>query len=185
MKDYIKNIRRPAILITVLLTIIIFISCNPGTEEAVEKRVLGKDEPIQELWPFNMELTKNGKVSVYITSDYMALYDRDIERVIIGSVKAKFFDAEGNISSVLTADSSYWNRRTNIYTARSNVVVEADTGTLYTEEFHFNRASDLLFTEVYFTFISKGDTINGEWFESDNRLENYHIKKAKGSIVKK
>ncbi|MCP4726254.1 MAG: LPS export ABC transporter periplasmic protein LptC [bacterium] len=154
------------------------------TEEGTKEK---KEIPSQEVWPFDLNLTKEGKINAKIYSGYMGFYESTGINVLTDSVRADFYNKDGNHTSYLTSDSAFVNDRMGITTAKGNVTVVSDSGmTLFTEILHYSRISLKIYTDDFVTIIrANNDTLYGEGFESDSDFTNMDIKKTHGSAYRK
>ncbi|MFC1493402.1 LPS export ABC transporter periplasmic protein LptC [candidate division KSB1 bacterium] len=181
MKDFYKI---TACLIALILCVTGCMNREQSTE-AVPKET--KERPAQEVWPFNMNLTKDGKINAKIFSGYMGYYESTGINVLTDSVRADFFNKDGNHTSYLTADSGFVNDRIGITTAKGSVIVVSDSGmTLYTELLHYSKTSLMIYTEEFVTIVyANNDTLYGEGFESDSDFTHMNIKKTYGTAYRK
>ncbi len=172
--------------ITILLCIaqfLILAGCTDREQSTEAEQGDSIEKPIQEVWPFNLNLTKDGKINAKIYSGYMGYYESTGINVLTDSVRADFFNEDGNHTSYLTADSGFVNDRIGITTAKGNVIVVSDSGMiLLTEVLHYSKTSLMIYTEEFVTIIrSENDTLYGVGFESDSDFNVIDIKKPYGT----
>ena len=86
----------------------------------------------------------------------------------IRGVHLTFYDVNGVETSVLTADSGLYRVHTGAMEARGNVVVESVDGkVLNTSLLLYDRESNELSTDQFFTYDTDGGRIEGNGFRSD------------------
>ena len=142
--------------------------------------------PDQEMWNFDVKVTKNGKLDAHLKAGHMLYFSDKSQSVMNEGVLVDFYDKDGKLASTLTSDSGLFNEKNQDVKAIRNVVVNSDSGvTLFTEELAFDQAKEKIFTDrdVKIT-TTKGDTFYGIGFESDPQLRFWEIKKLRGTAHK-
>jgi LPS export ABC transporter protein LptC len=172
------------IFIIGLLFIIVSFACNK--HEPVVTQSDNEEIPDQEMWNFDVKVTKNGKLDAHLKAGHMLYFSDKEQSVMNQGVLVDFYDKEGNQASTLTSDSGLFNEKNQDVKAIRNVIVNSDSGvTLYTEELAFDQGKEKIFTErdVKIT-TTKGDTFYGTGFISDPQLKFWEIKKLRGTAHK-
>ncbi len=165
-------------LLLILIITLALIACSDVSEtnETADRRY-----PDQEIWNSAITLTKEGKKRAVVHSAHLTKYNDRNYVTMDRDVVVDFFDIEEGHRSRLTAQEAVVDEGTNDLTARKNVIVVSDSGlTLLTEELRWEHRRERILSEVFVTFISRGDTLTGYGFESDSDLKNWVIYKPAG-----
>ena len=102
------------------------------------------------------------------------------------SVVVDFFDKEGRHTSKIISDSGFVEENGNFMTAKGNVNAVSDSGiVLLSEELKWNKDKKNIYTDKFVTIYSKGDTIHGYGFESDQEIKKWKIIKPVGTTDRK
>jgi LPS export ABC transporter protein LptC len=113
----------------------------------------------------------------------MKLYKESNENaLLVGNVKAEFFNDEGDYVSVMYSDSAIIHNKTNNLNAHGNVTVVSDSGfVLRTQHILWDNQYKLVTSDdsVMFTTDNR-DTLFGVGFESDMDLTHYKVLKPHG-----
>jgi LPS export ABC transporter protein LptC len=145
--------------------------------------------PDSEQWNAVIQLYEQGLKKSVIISDYLAVYQLPgNSRTRLDTLEVDFFDAEGEETSHLIADSGEiydqdleGRRRVKtwggvVLTGPEGQVVRADT--LWWEE-----AEDRLHTDGPVQVTREGDILNAIGFESNTKLEDMHLGQVSGSSM--
>jgi LPS export ABC transporter protein LptC len=96
-------------------------------------------------------------------------------------VKVTFYDENGGVSSVLTANEGTYFQQSGGMTARGNVVGTSPDGrTLRTTELRYEPNSKKVSTEKAFTFMRNGNLLEGDGFVSDVDFTNIVVNRPRG-----
>ena len=95
-----------------------------------------------------------------------------------------FFSEKGVKESRLTADRAYFDKATEIYTGRGNVVVENTTKKerLKSEELKWNRFEKRVYTDKFVRIETPTETLLGEGLTAAQDFSTYKILKPKGTL---
>jgi LPS export ABC transporter protein LptC len=105
--------------------------------------------------------------------------------VQLNAVHVRFFDEEGEVSSVLTSHRGSVNEETEALTAQGNVVLISTRGdTLTTEEVHYDKEEDLLRGPGAVRMARVDRVLTGTTFEATPDLTHYEVEKDVHIIVR-
>lgn len=99
------------------------------------------------------------------------------------NMRATFFDAAGNATSVLTAREGEYYMARGTLEARDSVVVVSTDGTsrrLQSEHLIYDRDQNQVRSDSAFTFTSPTETLSGSSFVSDPGFKNVVARQPKG-----
>ncbi|MDP6570024.1 MAG: LPS export ABC transporter periplasmic protein LptC [Candidatus Marinimicrobia bacterium] len=166
-------------LLYVVSTLFLIPSCHKGNQNTDSGSSVEYVD--NEIWNPIIILTRKENKVVEATAD--KLYKNNNEdALLVGRVKADFFDDNGFHSSILYSDSARINEASKNLKANGNVYVVSDSGyTLTTNEILWDNNYKMIVAEdsVMFT-TSDGDTLYGVGFESDMDLEQWRISRPFG-----
>jgi LPS export ABC transporter protein LptC len=100
-------------------------------------------------------------------------------------LKVEFFEKDGTISSIMTANKGINYKAKNLFTATGNVVVNQilKGETLNTEELHWNRNERQIFTEKFVTITTEDELLNGTGLTASEDLSTYKITDPQGNFL--
>jgi len=104
------------------------------------------------------------------------------DALLVGNVKAEFFNDEGEYVSIMYSDSAVIRNKTNNLDASGNVTVVSDSGfVLQTQHILWDNQYKLVTSDdsVMFTTTNR-DTLYGIGFKSDMDLTHYKVLKPHG-----
>ena len=162
-----------------LILIILFFACSGKTE--INESGSSEELMENEIWnPFIILSREENKI---VTAKSDKLYKKSNEMaLLVGNVKADFFNELGDHRSILYSDSARINELSNNLHANGNVFVVSDSGyTLTTSKILWDNRYRMIIAEdsVMFT-TTDGDTLYGVGFESDMDLERWKISRPFG-----
>lgn len=172
-------------ILSVLLMVLWVAACKdettaPGT--LVDDADLPADQIMYQL---RHVMTNNGVRTALLVSDSAYVRDADRRLDLLG-VDLDFFDSNGRSSGKLTSETGEYDIRSGSFVARGGVVL-ITTGArgqrrLETEELHYDRDADQLWSDVPFTMTENGATTRGTSFRSDSQFRNFTIQGAQGRL---
>jgi LPS export ABC transporter protein LptC len=93
----------------------------------------------------------------------------------------RFFDAQGNEKSTLTARRGLYNSINNSLDARGDVILRSnDGGVLKTEHLIYDQSRNEIKSDTAFVYDSPTEHLEGDGFESDIAIRNVRIAKPRG-----
>jgi LPS export ABC transporter protein LptC len=125
-------------------------------------------------------VTEEGVKRSLVEADTAYLYDAT-QTAELKKVKVTFYDQDGAVSSVLTANEGTYFQQTGGMTARGNVIGTAPDGrTLRTTELKYEPNSKKVSTDKTFTFMREGNLLEGDGFVSDVDFSNIVVERPRG-----
>ena len=164
-----------------MISLINTISCSRQdlTDQSVDETI----RPDQESWNFSFSLTKEGIKTATIRAGHLIKYENEGLTRLGKQMQVDYFDKEGFHVSCLTSDSGIINEKKEHLTAIGNVIMVSDSGyTMLTDKVFWRNDSNSVYTENEITLYSEMDTLYGQGFTSDVKLENWTIEKPIGKI---
>ena len=136
----------------------------------------------------NIDLIRSvsGKVVLELTAPLLKTYEgEDPYSEFPKGMKIIFFDSLMNITSQLTAEYGISYEKQKIMEARTNVVVvnNKKNEQVNTEKLTWNQATRKIYSDKFVKITTPEKIILGEGFDSDETMDNYTIKKLKGTIL--
>jgi len=151
------------------------LSCGQGDRP---QRSLGTTEMAdQEFTDFTTMESDSGQVKWILEAPVARVYNiRNL--LVTDNPRITFFDENGEISSVLTADKGEYNQETHDLTALGNVVVTTKEGyTLETESLIMIRELGEIHSEDFVKVTRGNDVLTGYGFQGYPELKNVDIKR--------
>ena len=105
------------------------------------------------------------------------------DREFPNGIFIEFFE-DGVIAATLKANSGYYNREEDKYTALGNVVVEnfKEKNKLNTEELNWTPKDEKIYTDKFVTIESETEILNGEGLTANQDLTSYEVLKPTGFV---
>jgi LPS export ABC transporter protein LptC len=103
-------------------------------------------------------------------------------RVFNEGVYIEFFNEKGTVGSTIEGDQGKYDKKSNMYTVRGNVVVinkEKDE-TLRTEELFWKPKTGKITTEKYVEIETDGELLTGNGLTANQDFSYYEITRPKG-----
>lgn len=100
-------------------------------------------------------------------------------------LNVEFFDKDGTVSSVLTANEGAFNKTSNVFTATGNVIVKniKTNEQLNTEILYWNRKEKRVYTDKFVTIKTEDELLQGEGLTAAQDFSTYKIDKPTGSFI--
>jgi LPS export ABC transporter protein LptC len=169
----------------VLLALFAFIA--GGCEEKIRPSVLSENvsgtRPQQESWNSTVVLSDSGRLLARIKAGYIEKYDAPLETRMSKGIVVYFYNEQGEQTTTMRAKEGVVNEQTYDLRADGDVVVVSDDSTkLRSERLFWDNRRRLIHTPEYVTIVSPRERIQGQGFESDQRLRNYRIFKVTAQV---
>jgi LPS export ABC transporter protein LptC len=166
-----------------MLIVLTLAACRDQAETPlVPEDILAlNEEADQVMFGVDHYVTSDGIRKAHIVAD--TAFNIEDESIIDlrGDMKVTFFDRDGNITSILTAEEGSYHWDTGNMTARKNVVVVSpdERRRLETSVLNYNRSQDRIWSEeTTRMFEPDGTVVEGTAFESDSSMENIELTSA-------
>ena len=166
-------------LLLVMIALTVSIACR---NDAVRPPVTqtAADSADQILFGLMHYVTEEGVKRSLVEADTAYLYDQS-QTAELKKVKVTFYDENGAVSSVLTANEGTYFQQSGGMTARGNVIGTAPDGrTLRTTELRYEPNSKKVSTDKTFTFMRNGNLLEGDGFVSDVDFTNIVVERPRG-----
>ena len=100
-------------------------------------------------------------------------------------VYIEFYEKDGQVSSTITANQGYYNKKEDKYTATGNVIVKSmlKNEELRTEELHWEPAKQEINTEKYVEIETENDIFMGNGLTAKQDFSDWRILKPTGTIT--
>jgi LPS export ABC transporter protein LptC len=172
---------RVAMVLAVSCATLLFLGCEEKIKPAVLSSVDSRSLPQQESTNSDIVVSDSGRIRAIIHSGLVLVYDGSRATQLSRGVRVRFFDREGQMTTILTSEEGTVDETTNNLTAKRNVyVVSSDSAKLWTEELYWDNQRQLIHTPAYVQIISPREQLQGQGFESDQSLKNYRIFQVTG-----
>jgi LPS export ABC transporter protein LptC len=158
-------------------------ACSGKIRPSVLQGVDTKHGPQQESWHSTVIISDSGKVQAKIIAGYIRKFDNPQETMMDSGLVVYFFNDLGKQTTTMTAMSGKVNERTYDIDAFGNVLVVSDDSTrLRSERLFWDNRRRLIHTPDYVSIVSPKEKVQGQGFESDQRLRNYRIFKVTAQV---
>ena len=168
------------------MLILIFSSCENNA--ALIKEIGSNRTGVEEADSIVVKYTMGGKIKSVLTSPLMLRVQDSSNYVEFPkTLKAVFYNDQGQAESVLTADYGKYKEYQNIVFLKDSVKVinflKGDT--LYTDELYWDRsrAGVEFYTDKPVKIRTKTQILNGIGMEASQDFNSYHITKFTGIIA--
>lgn len=138
----------------------------------------------------NIDLIRSvsGKVVLKLTAPLLKSYEgEDPYTEFPKGMKIIFFDSVMNVTSQLTAEYGISYDKRKLMVARNNVVVVNNSKheQINTEMLTWDQNTKKIYSDKFVKITTPEKIILGDGFDSDEAMENYTIKKLRGTILVK
>ena len=158
-------------------------ACGEKIRPSVLQGVDTKHGPQQESWHSTIIISDSGKVQAKIIAGYIRKFDNPQETMMDSGVVVYFFNELGKQTTTMTAMNGKVNERTYDIDAFGNVLVVSDDSTrLRSERLFWDNTRRLIHTPDDVSIVSPKEKVQGQGFESDQRLKNYRIFKVTAQV---
>jgi LPS export ABC transporter protein LptC len=172
--------------LVLLVGVSVFILAG-GCEERIKPSVLpGIDPntlPQQESWNSIIVLSDSGKVQARIRAGYIQKFDAPQETNMSQGIVVYFYNERGQQTTTMRASRGVVNEQTYDLRAEGDVLVVSDDSTkLRSERLFWDNKRRLIHTPEFVSVTSPRERVQGQGFESDQRLRNYRIFKVTAQV---
>jgi LPS export ABC transporter protein LptC len=163
---------------------ILFYGCENNIEE-IKAFYSAENLPILEARNFETLFTDSGQVRYSLKTPRLLRFEDDGRNYIEfpEGMKLVKFDENRNIISSITANYAKQFVAEDKWEAKNNVIAtNAQGDTLKTEHLIWEEKKEIIYTEEFVKIIRTDQIITGIGFTSDQKLQNWKIKKPRGTI---
>jgi LPS export ABC transporter protein LptC len=182
---------RVNILIKIIFPLLfsILLICCSG-KKSVEATTSDKGGGISDnrIWDMSVNITDEGRLKAKFYGGYVERDNLGNSRYFknrIDSGLVIVFYEKGVKTGTLESERGNINDLTELFSAWDNVIFRSEKGyVLYTDTLVWNRKEAMIYSDTDVMMVKNGrDTLYGEGFISDDRLESYEIKKPRGNAL--
>ena len=178
-----KLMRLTSVILGAGLLVFLAIGCGDKIKPSVLPGIDTKDLPQQESWNSTVVISDSGRVQARIRAGYIRKNDNPQLTIMSQGVIVYFYNENGKQTSVMTAKQGKVNEQTYDIEADGDVLVVSDDSThLRCERLFWDNARHLIHTSDYVYVTSPREKVQGQGFESDQRLRNYRIFKVTAQV---
>jgi LPS export ABC transporter protein LptC len=170
-------------IVAIILVTMLF-SCGNEMQSINELPV--KDTfPNEQATNITLYFSDSGMIEAKLTAPIMKRYNNENKHVLLPEgLFITFYDSIGGIESTLEAD---WGiryeeqRKTEV--KYDVVILTADSEEIYTDHLIWDEIQGMIFSDEFVKIVSPEKIIWGDGFQSDQRMDKYHIIRPKGEIL--
>ncbi len=143
--------------------------------------IQGADTADQVIVGFRHYVTSEGIRKARVDADSAYIYT-DTQTTDLRDVTATFFGGDGREVATMTARQMLYRFHDNSMEALGDVVVQATDGRrLTTERLLYDPATDRVTSDQHFTYVSRGQHLEGEGFTTDPSFRNVVTQRPRGT----
>lgn len=169
-------------IITTIAMIMLFTSCRQNKLEEV--KAISKKEKVPVISAENVKTlySEEANIKVIVQSPVMNRYIEDKKYLEMPEgMDVVFYDSLDNPKSTLTANYAISYEDEHKMEAKNDVVVVNEKGEkLNTEHLIWDQNKKMIYTDEFVKITSPDRIIYGHGMESDEKMENWKIKKVSG-----
>lgn len=180
MKIFLKN----TLLSIAIITIAMLFSCGNKTKTINE--LPQKDTfPTEEAKDITLFYSDSGKIEAKMTAHTMKRYSTEMKKLVFpNGIFVIFYDSLGKKESTLKANYAIRHEAEHRTEAKYDVEINTkDSTQLFSEHLIWDEVAGKIKSDVFVKIVTPDKIIWGDGFESDERMENYHINNPKGEII--
>lgn len=157
--------------------------CEEKIKPSVHPGIDAANIPQQESWNSTIVLSDSGRMLARIRAGYLQKFDGPQETNMSQGIVVYFYNDVGEQTTTMRANRGFVNERTYDIRAEGDVVVVSDDSTkLLSERLFWDNKRRLIHTPEFVSVTSSREKVQGQGFESDQRLRNYRIFKVTAQI---
>lgn len=177
------TLRLTSVLLCGGLLAFVISGCGEKIKPSILPGIDTRNLPQQESWNSVVVISDSGRVLARIHAGYIRKYDSPQETMMNQGVVVFFYNENGKHTTTLTADSGMVNEQSYDLEADGNVLVVSDDSTrLRSKRLFWDNKRHLIHTPDYVYVTSLREKVQGQGFESDQRLRNYRIFKVTAQV---
>lgn len=170
------------LLLGILAGVLLVAGCGP--RRTVDPSGRTGELPDQEVEDFALTESNAGATEWKLYAQHAAIYDVKNTITALG-VRVDFYDAQGKVSSQLTAREGEINQLTRDMTATGNVILQNSAGSrMSTQSMRFLNREQKIVSDVLVRVEHAGNVLTGVGFESDPELKQYRFRSKVNATVR-
>ena len=181
-------IRKSAVIYILSLAGLFFTSCKePQAVDIKNIEQKRKNEPLSESFEVDYKYSERTQLRTQVKAPHVAefLPEGSNEPVMVfdKGIMVNFFDANGEVESILTARRAEIYRSKGFAEATGNVVVKNNKNeVLETERLRWHRTQRIITTNAFVKITTPKDILFGDSLVANTTFTNYKIYKIKGQF---
>ena len=163
-------------IVFVLITLIVFQSCNEREGEVLDMEVY--DGPVRQGNNIDMYYSESAHKTIKMKAQKLLEYKNE-DREFPEGIYIEFFEEDGTLSSTLKANTAYFTKAENLWKATGDVVVKSlvKDQELKTEELFWKPDDEKIYSDKFVIIRLEEKVIKGTGFESNETFTDYKILK--------
>jgi LPS export ABC transporter protein LptC len=177
-----RKFRAPLHCVSILLCAFAPLRLTACTDTGVRPTTVTQvaDSADQVLFKMNTNITADGIRRSYVEAETAFVY-QSRQTMDLHHVKMRFFDAQGNPKSTLTADRGIYGTYSNKLDARGHVVVTSTDGKkLQTEHLIYDKLANQIKVDTAFVYDSPTEHSTGMGLDTVTEFKNVRVQQPKG-----
>ena len=172
-------------LLSFFFLVVALASCNAIDEDDVKKKVVYKG-PISQSKDISTLYSDSARLQIKLSAPLQWQYENG-DGVYPKGINMAFYDKTGRVTNTVRANYGKYDKQTDSYLARGNVVVinVIKDETLRTEELHWDKQRRKLFTDKFVTIQTPTDALKGHGMTANQDFSDWHILRPSGNITLK
>lgn len=183
MNCFLRHIARTAFLLAVCTGPLL--SCGDGKTSSGDGDT--RNMMTQQSENLTIIHSRNGNITYRFTTPLLERYENAQEPYTEfrkGIHIERYNDSTHMIEATLTANYAIWLEKQELWEAKGNVVGNnADGNQLETEQLFWDQKAKRVYSNVDSKITQNSDVIYGDGFESDDRFEEFVVRKPKGKVT--
>lgn len=171
-------------IVAVILATMLF-SCRQNSLEEVKALTTDKKTPVIAAKDIKMLYSEEAKIRVVVKAPIMNQYKEEdnVYKEMPEGIDVKFYDSTDKVSSSITSKYAIdYETKFRMEAKNDVVVVNEKNEQLNTEHLIWDRKTEKIFTDEFVKITTPDKVFFGEGMESDQRFENWRLKKVKGTF---
>jgi len=180
-----QKARKIKISIVAILFATMLFSCRQNSMEEVKALTTDEKIPAIAAKEVNMLYSEEAKIRVIVKAPVMNQY-REEEKAykeMPEGIDVKFYDSTDKVSSSIRSNYAIdYETELKMEAKNDVVVVNEKQEQLNTEHLIWDRKAEKIYTDEFVKITTPDKIFFGEGMESDQRFENWKLKKVKGTF---
>lgn len=175
--DFLNRIERYGIFSAILFCAV-FSSCRPTVDPDKQKKYTG---PIMESRDVKTLYSDSAQLKIKMEAGLQQQFESG-DAIYPEGLHMTFLDEDGRISSTLRANYGRYDKNTDAYMVRGNVIVNNTERkqTLNTEELHWAKQKRRIHTDKFVKIRTETEVLTGTGLEANQDFSRYKILKPAG-----
>ncbi len=177
-------IQRNNFIVIFVLLVILLQSCKPDLK-VIEDITRVDDSPAESTFNIEIIYSSGGGIRMIMTSPRMDRYETEKPYLEMPEgLEVLFYDSLMNVTSSMTARYAISYGDNELVEARNDVVVINELNErLNTEHLVWDQKKEIIFSDNFVKITREEEVLYGDGFESDERFNQWVIKKPRGTFT--